>query len=125
MALDRALIFPLRSRHFNRSDISSGTISSIICSNKILDLCFSPSPPSVSMMDRKSVDADWQQIKRLPCNRQNKSVKSLFNNSQFLLFCSISFFKNWAIPGLFFPIFRLFNTQLTIYNNCSILIHFC
>ena len=34
------------------------------------------------------------------------------------------FFK-WAIPGHFFFIFRLFNTQLIVYNNCSILINFC
>ena len=34
------------------------------------------------------------------------------------------FFK-WATPGLFFFIFRLFNTQLTVHNNCSILINFC
>ena len=31
------------------------------------------------------------------------------------------FFKKWAIPGLFFFYFRLFNTQLTVYK-CSILI---
>ena len=31
------------------------------------------------------------------------------------------FFTKWAIPGLFFLYFRLFNTQLTVYN-CSILI---
>ena len=35
------------------------------------------------------------------------------------------FFKKWANPGLFFFIFHLFNTQLTVYNNCSILINFC
>ena len=32
---------------------------------------------------------------------------------------STSFFKKWAIPGLFFLYFRLFNTQLTV-NKCSI-----
>ena len=35
-----------------------------------------------------------------------------------------TFFKKWAIPGLFFLYFRLFNTQLTVYK-CSILINFC
>ena len=35
---------------------------------------------------------------------------------------NVIFFK-WAIPGLFFLYFRLFNTQLTVYN-CSILINF-
>ena len=34
------------------------------------------------------------------------------------------FFKKWAILGLFFFYFHLFNTQLTVYK-CSILIHFC
>ena len=34
-------------------------------------------------------------------------------------------FLKRAIPGLFFFIFRLFNTQLIVYNNCSILINFC
>ena len=29
------------------------------------------------------------------------------------------FLKKWAIPGLFFLYFRLFNTQLTA-NKCSI-----
>ena len=31
------------------------------------------------------------------------------------------FLKKWAIPGLFFLYFRLFNTQLTV-NKCSIYI---
>ena len=31
----------------------------------------------------------------------------------------IFFFKKWAIPGLFFLYFRLFNAQLTV-NKCSI-----
>ena len=35
------------------------------------------------------------------------------------------FLKNWAFSGLFFFIFRLFNTQLTVYNNSSILINVC
>ena len=34
------------------------------------------------------------------------------------LFIGAYFFK-WAIPGLFFLYFRLFNTQLTV-NKCSI-----
>ena len=35
----------------------------------------------------------------------------------------IVFFK-WAIPGLFFLYFHLFNTQLTV-TKCSIYINFC
>ena len=35
------------------------------------------------------------------------------------------YFFKWAIPGLFFFIFCLFNTQLIVYNNGSILINFC
>ena len=33
--------------------------------------------------------------------------------------CLELIFKKWAIPGLFFLYFRLFNTQLTV-NKCSI-----
>ena len=36
---------------------------------------------------------------------------------------STYFFKKWAIPGLFFFYFGLFNTQLTVYK-CSMLIIF-
>ena len=45
-------------------------------------------------------------------------------NLLYKMYCFF-FFKKWAIPGLFFFIFRLFNTQLIVYNNYSILINFC
>ena len=41
-------------------------------------------------------------------------------NELILYFVSdMFFFKKWAIPGLFFLYFHLFNTQLTV-NKCSI-----
>ena len=35
------------------------------------------------------------------------------------------FFLNGPFPASFFFIFCLYNTQLTVYNNCSLLLNFC
>ena len=65
----------------------------------------------------------WEMI--LSISNDNKNIGSRSN--EVILVGSndirptgfISFFQKWAIPGLFFLYFRLFNTQLTV-NKCSI-----
>ena len=52
--------------------------------------------------------------------RNWKKLVLLLTTKSFFFF----FLKKWAIPGLFFLYFRLFNTQLRVYK-CSILINFC
>ena len=48
-----------------------------------------------------------------------QKVRGIVSELKVFLVHFVFFYKKWAIPGLFFFIFCLFNTQLTV-NKCSI-----
>ena len=82
-------------------------LNSIYVSSQIINFCF------------RTVQPRFRKLKlNVWLNFTQNATKQFW--------CTITcfFFKKWAIPGLFFFYFRLFNTQLTVYK-CSMLINFC